>query len=225
VLVRLAAAVALAVSTVACGGGDGNGEETRTDTTPQAYTDGPPDTRAIRFAPAPTRVVAECRRAANHIGAPFPCPRELPRATRASAPDTPVPAPRVELVHQGSGTVSGLSIEYGAPPFEGEPPPGVEMPPSEPWQIRPCCFFHATIELLRSRPGFPAQATSIAGRGGFLSTELGPRFTMYQDHTQFMFPSNGRWCLITVHTAGTASATRLLLDRLVANLDLIEPSR
>jgi hypothetical protein len=221
VLVRLAAA-ALVISSIACGGG-GDGEERRTDAVRQAYPDGPSDTRVIRFASPPPRVAAACRRVANIVDAPFPCPRQLPRATRAPAPDAAVPAPRVELIHQGAGEVSGLSIEYGAPPFEGEPPPGVKVPQSAPWQIRPCCFFHATIELLRSRPGFHAQRASIAGRRGFLSTALGTRFTMYQNHDQFTFPSNGRWCLITVHRAGSASATRLLLDRIVANFDLIEP--
>lgn len=218
-LVRLAAAAALAVSTIACGGGGGGKEERPTDAV-RAYADGPSDTRVIRFAPAPARVIAACRRAASMVAAPFPCPRELPRATRTPAPDARVPAPRVELVSHGSG----LSIEYGAPPLEGEPPPGIKMPPSAPWQIRPCCFFHATIELLRTRPRFPAEVARVDGRGGFLSATLGPRFTMYEDHIQFTFRSSGHWCLTTVHAAGSTSATRLLLDRLVASLDLVGPS-
>jgi hypothetical protein len=224
VLVRLAAAAALVVSTIACGGGGGgNAEERRNGAVHQAYADGPSDTRVIRFAPTPRRVAVACRRVANVVGAPFPCPRQLPRATRAPAPDAAVPAPRVELVHQGAGEVSGLSIEYGAPPFEGEPPPGVKVPSSAPWQIRPCCFFHATIELLRSRPRFQARRASIASRRGFLSTALGARFTMYNDHVQFTFPSSRRWCLFTVHWAGSPSATRLLLDQIIANSYLVEP--
>lgn len=217
-LVRLAAAAALAVSTIACGGG-GDKKEERPAGAVRAYADGPSDTRVISFAPAPSRVIAACRRAANMVDAPFPCPRELPRATRALAPDAPLPAARVELVGHGSG----LSIEHGAPPLEGEPPPGVKVPPSARWQSRPCCFFHATIELLRTRPSFSARDTTIAGREGFLSTALGPRFTMYQDHIQFTFNSSGYWCLTTVHAAGSTSATRLLLDRVVASLDLVEP--
>ena len=204
---------------IACGG-DRKGEERANSAVP-AYPDGPSDTRVIRFAPVPRRVTTACRSVANTVAAPFPCPRVLPRATRAPTEGAPVPAPRVELVRHGSG----LSIEYGAPPLEGEPPPGVEVPPSAPWQIRPCCFFHATFELPRARPSFPAEDTRIAGREGFLSTAPGPRFTMYQDHTQFTFRSGKRWSWVTVHAAGSDSATRLVLDRIVANLEPVSPTR
>jgi hypothetical protein len=223
VILRLAAAAALVLTSIACGGGDGEGN--RTSVVRQAYPDGPPNTRVIRFASAPPRVMAACRRVANMMDAPFPCPRQLPRATRAPASGAPIPAAGVELVHQGAGETSGVSIEYGAPPFEGGPPPGVKVTPGKPWQIRPCCFFHSTIEVLRSRPEFQARSARIAGRKGFLSSALGPRFTMYNDHELFTFPSSGRWSLITVHWAGSASATRILLDHIVANVEAVEPTR
>lgn len=221
-LVRLAAVAALVVATMACGG-DSDGEEVRNADVSPHYEDGPLGSRVIRFRPASPRIADACIEIAAQLDARFPCPRQLPRANanviRVS------PALRIETIHQGRGELSGLSIEFGAPSSQDDPPPGVEVMPLPPWHIRPCCFFHATFEALLARPKFDAETTSVAGRKGFLSTTPGPRFTMYQDHLQFAFTVDERWALVTVHTAGSSVATRILLDRLVASIELIEPSR
>lgn len=213
-MTRAAALVTAALLLVGCSN-DGatarNGSEAR-------YHDGPRQTRVVRFGSAPRPVETACERAAAAIGERFPCPTLLPRPTLPAPGSDHAPLTRVELLHSATGgRVSGISIEYGAPPFRGEPPPGVTVIGTEPWRARPCCFLHVTVEVVGERP-FLGSPVVLGGKAGRLDDELGPRFTLYEGHLRFAYKQRGHWYLVTMHEAEELSLTRSVLERVVSGM-------